>query len=120
MENTSPNKIFSVYESGSYEFINCTVGSDQFDNIASNKFNTVSLTPESEFINALKLLNTGNCYGTYDIIGSLIPDIPTPEQTPHATKNLFAKTCKLKSTFKNIIYLTQFLYSRSSLKTHNI
>ena len=69
------------------------------------------------FIVALNLLNTGNCYGTYDVIDTLIPIIPTPNETPIPTKNLniIIFSCKNnKSRFMNLSYITLLLFSNQN------
>ena len=86
--------LYATGKSATIKFINCTI--DQPEGVISGV--EISLTPEFSFIHGLKLLNTGNCYGTYDVLDELTPEIPTPEQTPKRTVNMCNKTCQVNKT----------------------
>ena len=69
---------------GSLTLTNCTI-----DISITESGVKIERTPESNFINALKLFSTGNCYAIYDAVGSLTPITPSPEATQTRTINIF-------------------------------
>ena len=113
LDNKCPSDYFYHVGSSQYEIINCTL--DCKGKMSGNYFITGSMYASSSFIVALNLLNTGNCYGTYDVINSLTPIIPTPNKTPNPTKNLYILSCSCqrnKSILLSLSYLTSILYSK--------
>ena len=123
LNNQCNNNFFYRNGNQQYEIINCTL--DCKGKMSGNYFITGSMYSSNTFIVALNLLNTGNCYGTYDVIGTLTPIIPTlgtltpiiptPNETPIPTKNLYIIECSCKnnkSRFMNLSYITLLLLSK--------
>ena len=116
INNECPSKYFYQEGSSKYEIIDCTL--DCEDKMSGNNFITDSMNASSSFVVALNLLSTGNCYGTYDIIGTLTPIIPTPNETPNPTKNLniIVFSCQRnKSKYIYLSYLTSILFSNQNV-----
>ena len=86
LNNECSNTYFYRKGESEYEIIECIL--DCGEETTQDYIKTDSMHTSNTFIVALNLLNTGNCYGTYDIIGTLTPIIPTPQETPNPTKNL--------------------------------
>ena len=113
LNNECSNNCFQHAENSQYEIIECTL--DCEEEISGDYYMTEYMHASSSFIVALNLLNTGNCYGTYDVIGTLTPIIPTPQETPYPTKNLYILSCSCqrnKSIFLSLFYLTSILFSK--------
>ena len=115
LNNECSNTYFYHEGNSQYEITECTL--DCEEETTQNYITTNSMYASNSFVVALNLLNTGNCYGTYDIIGTLTPIIPTPNETPIPTKNLniIVFSCKNNKSKKIYLsYLTSILFSNQN------
>ena len=107
-ENDVKTTVFYAEVGSNITISNCTV-----DMISVNSgVNTDSLSPSpNNFFHMFKLLNTGKCYGTFDVVEGITFDLPTPEPTqsltPKRCLNIF--TCKQNNKKSSILELLIYL-----------
>ena len=92
LENEYTLSTFYINDHVQVIMINCTI-----DKLTTTEpIMTEDILPPKSFINALKLLNTRLCEGTYDIVGTLKPIIK--ESICHKTVHS-PKETKLRSNY---------------------
>ena len=104
---------FTFYSHNNYPItlINCTI--DDYNTPTYLITDSIS-SPSGSFINVLKLLNTGNCYGTYDVVDEIPFVPPTPDPTPRPTvnRNLKIITCTHSNYVKMLTIGSYTLYCK--------
>ena len=98
--NESPSYIFVIASNVKAVLVHCTIASDQL--VSSNRMTTDEMTPESSFINAISLLNTGRCYGEIDQIGTFPLNFTKPEEITHKISSPIYRTCQRARKLNNI------------------
>ena len=92
---------FALDASSMITVYNCTVD-DKSSNIEINT-NNILPSPNS-FFNMLKLMNTGKCYGTFDIVEGITFELPTPEPTQSQTPKHCINALTCKHTNKKLLF----------------
>ena len=103
--------LFYISNHATVTILNCTLTEDQKKSNIESSLNIESI-PEESFINALHLLSTGKCFGTFDEVGELKPDFIKTPVFLNPSKNVYM-TCKrtLKS-LKTAVFLGSTMFSQ--------
>ena len=100
-QNEPFTKTFFCFSSNDIiTLINCTI--DNFETNVNIIKDSLSPSPKS-FFHMLKLMNTGKCYGTFDIVEGITFDPPTPEPTQSPTPRVHINGCTCKLVKRKIV-----------------